>query len=272
MSRALTASLALALVVGLALPARADQVVVADVTYEHSGTTTTDSHLRLDALAATPSDLHAPIDYAAGTAYVRLEVFTKPTDVGTRFQVCFEASPTYACTDQAPTYTTTGVYTWATPFASFYQGDMVDWSRGLGRVALILKDTMNGKPSPENVGAEISARYMPTQLRVTVTLVSPGGVYEPPSAAIDGGVADAGLAIDAGAIDADASVEDAEATRDLGARDAGRDATIAPSDTDGGCAASGRRAAGGALGWAVVAIAAWLARRRRGAPNRRHGR
>ena len=39
---------------------------------------------------------------------------------------------------------------------------------GLGRIALILKDTMNGKPAPENVGEETSRLYMPTEVRVTV--------------------------------------------------------------------------------------------------------
>jgi hypothetical protein len=180
----------------------------------------------------TPADLTSPVDYASGDAVVRLEVFTKPSDAGTRFQICFEASPTYACTDQAPAYTTTGVYTWTTPFSRFYQGDMVDWSLGLGRIAMILKDTMNNKPSPENVGAEESARYMPTSIRVTVTLVPPGATYEPPPDTVDSGVtADAGSGPDAGSLDAGA--------RDAGARDAGSGLDAgASAPTSAGCAAS----------------------------------
>lgn len=169
--------------------AQAQQVVVTDVTYEHSATTTTDSHYRVDPSPETPDDLTTPIDYASGTAHVRLEVFTKPSAEATRFQICFEARPTYACTGQAPPYTATGVYTWATPFSSFYQGDMVDWTMGTGRIALILKDTMNGKPSPENVGTETSALFMPTMLRVTVTFVAPGGTYVDPTLVEDAGVA-----------------------------------------------------------------------------------
>lgn len=215
--------------------ASADQVVVTEVTYEHSATTTSDSHYRLDPLPETPENLRAPIDYASGSAWVRLEVFTKPSDAPTRFQVCFEASPTYACTDQAPVYRTTGVYTWETPFSRFYQGDMVDWSRGLGRVALILKDDMNRKPAPENVGEEISRLYMPTQVRVTVTLVSPGGTYVPPPDTMP----DAGM-IDAGAPDAGAAT-----MADAGRADAGAPArfdagsTAPPGDVSGSACSAG---------------------------------
>jgi hypothetical protein len=236
--------------------ASAQQLVVADVTYEHSATTTFDSHYHLDAAAGTPADLTAPVDYASGDAVVRLEVFTKPSDAGTRFQVCFEAMPTYACTDQAPTCTTVGVYTWTTPFSRFYQGDMVDWSLGLGRIALILKDTMNRKPSPENVGATESARYMPTRIRVTVTLVPPGATYTPPPDTIDAGVlpTDAAVAIDAGA-DASVLAHDASG-RDGGsiARDAGAPAA------SGGCSVVAGRAS---PAWALLALMLALGGQRR---------
>src|SRR5690606_7911251 len=135
---------ALATWASFAASARADQVTVVDVTYEHSAETTHDSHLIVEPLPGTPGNLRSPVDWASGTAYVRLEVLTKPTDVPTRYQVCFNGSPTYACTHQAPPYTTTGVYTWATPFREMWQGERVDWSRGLGdTLSLILKDTSN---------------------------------------------------------------------------------------------------------------------------------
>lgn len=271
-------ALSLGVLLSLAAPARADQVVVTDVTYVHSATTTHDSHLIVDALPETPASLRAPVDYASGTAYVRLEVLTKPSDAPTRYQVCFNASPTYACTDQAPPYTTTGVYTWATPFDRFWQGDLPDWSRGLGRtISLILKDTANRKPSPENVGAEVSARYMPTSLRVTVTLVSPGSTYVPPDEPTDedAGVvdedagprsSDAGAGGgDAGTASADADVDDAGAL----APDAGavpRDGAPAPADPPptaaGGCSASPRPARLSGLA-AIVMLACIAAGRRR---------
>ena len=162
--------------------ARADQVVVLDETWVH-GPDMPDSHFRKEPTADTPGDWTSPIDYTQGTAYVYLEVHSKPTAQETRFQVCFEATPTYACTAQSPTYTDVGTIEWATPFAEFWSPPMeqVDWSLGVAKLACILKDTMNGKPSADNVGAETAALYMPTEVRMVVTIVSPGGVYVPPT-------------------------------------------------------------------------------------------
>jgi len=158
------------------------EFVVVDATYTHSAQTTKDSHYRVTPPANTPSNWTSPIDYASGDAWVRLEVKTKPAgDTPTRFQICFELAVNYACTDQAPTYTKTGVYTWGTSFSKFYLGGPVDWSKGIRDSALILKDTNNVKPAPENVGADVSAHYMPTDLHVTVTLVPKGETYVEPA-------------------------------------------------------------------------------------------
>ena len=46
---------------------------------------------------------------------------------------------------------------------------MVDWTLGVNKLACILKDTMNGKPSADNVGPETAALYMPTEVRMVVT-------------------------------------------------------------------------------------------------------
>ncbi len=126
------------------------------------------------------------------------------------------------------------MYTWTTPFSDFYQGALVDWSMGLGRIALILKDTMNGKPAPENVGEEVSSLYMPTELRVTVTLVSAGDTYVPPEEMTP----DAGMPLDAGTeLDAGAR-PDAGRTTDAGTRDAGETNDASSGDAGGGDAGS----------------------------------
>ena len=192
----------------LAPTACASQGVVTDVTYTPSAQTTSDSHYMVLPRTGTPSNWVSPIDYSHGTAVVRLEVFTKPTSIATRFQICFEGSPSYACTNQAPAYTTTGVYTWSTPFPNFYQYSSVNWAQGVRDIALILKDTNNGKPAPENVGATESAKYMPTNVRVTVTLVSPGSTYVDPTVVVDAGTPDAGIPppVDAGVPVVDAGV------------------------------------------------------------------
>jgi MYXO-CTERM domain-containing protein len=153
---------------------------------------------------------------------VRLEVKTKPGATPTKFQVCFEANPSYACTNQSPTYTATGTYEWTTPFADFYYGGTVNWNEGVEKVALILKDTMNNKPQGNPM-------YVPTDLRVVVTIISPGASFVPP-------VLDAGAAQDAGS-PRDAGTE-AGTARPIG--DAGRDAGL-----DGGASDAGQRDAGG---------------------------
>jgi hypothetical protein len=257
--------LAAVLLVVLSTAAVADQFVLTEVTYTHSATTTTDSHYRVDPLTGTPTNWVSPIDYSHGTAVVRLEVFTKPTNTPTRFQICFEATPSYACTDQAPAYTTTGVYTWTTQFTNFYQYNLVDWSQGTRRVALILKDTMNVKPAPENVGAQVSALYMPTDLRVTVTIVSPGGTYVPPDAGVpDAGPIDAGV-MDAGAMDAgsEAGSFDAGVNEDAGL-DAGRvDAGEPPEPSDAGANVDDVRGSC-STGAGLLPLIGLLALRRRG--------
>src|SRR4051812_48383953 len=98
-------TLALAVALAPLAPPVASQVVVVEVTYTHSASTTTDSHYRPALRPGTPSNWASPVDYSHGTAYVRLEVFTKPTTAATRYQICFEGSPSYSCTDQAPAYT-----------------------------------------------------------------------------------------------------------------------------------------------------------------------
>lgn len=228
-SRALVVACA-ALVGG---PVFAAPYVVTDVSYVHSAETTFDSHYYAPLADDLPSNWRSPIDYASGSAVVRLEVISKPSDAPTRFQVCFEATQSYGCTYQSPAYTDVGVYTWETPFSGFWSPSPVDWSSGIRAVALVLKDTSNGKPSPENVGAQVSARYMPTELRVTVTLVPPGEVYVPPEEQ----VVDAGPLSDDGGVDAGVSDDDDGGTDpvDAGLVDTGADAGAEP-ETDAGLA------------------------------------
>lgn len=179
----------LPIVVGAALlsalwgsAAQAAQVVVLDETWVHAPDIA-DSHYRVDPRPGTPDNWVSPVDYSQGKAYLYLEVHSKPTAQPTRFQVCFEANPTYGCTEQSPIYTEVGVYEWESDFAGFWSppGEFVDWSLGVNKIACILKDTMNNKPSADNVGPEMAALYMPTEVRLVVTIVEPGGIYEPPT-------------------------------------------------------------------------------------------
>ena len=202
--------------------AHAEQVVVFDAHWTHTADTP-DSHYRLPPLAATPANWVSPVDYTKGSAYVHLEVLTKPTNTPTKFQVCFEATPTYGCTAQSDAYTTTGVLDWATPFSGFWSpaGETVDWTQGVHDIAVILKDTMNGKPSAANVGAATAALYTPTEVRVVVTLVSAGSAYVPPKPYDPNPPgSDAGPKTDAGAADG-SGTEAAAPPTGAGATDGG---------------------------------------------------
>jgi uncharacterized protein (TIGR03382 family) len=175
----------LALVVPLAAaPVRAEQFVLADVSYTHSAQTTQDSHYYPDLPADMPKDWTKPVDYAHGSVHVVLDVKTKPAgDAPTKFQLCFEGTPSYGCTLQSPTYTKTGRVEWDSPFSSFWYESTVDWAQGVKRMPLILKDDMNNKPAGD-------PKYVPSELHVQVTLVSAGAKFvapPPPTAAGSGG-------------------------------------------------------------------------------------
>jgi hypothetical protein len=216
---------------GTATHARADQFVVTDVTYTHSAATTTDSHYRLSPLG--PKNWKTPVDYSGGSLHTRVEVKTKPDSVTqTYFQVCLEASPGAACAYLSPIYTKTGVYEWDTPFDKFWYSSSVDWSKGVNKVALIIKDSKLGKPQGD-------PKFVPTQLTVQVTINSPGSKYMPPGkGSADAGVADASVS-SAGDAGRDAAVQgaagDAATTADTQPVEAPvNDASVRPVPRDGG--------------------------------------
>jgi MYXO-CTERM domain-containing protein len=173
-------------ILGLCSIARAEQFVLVDVSYTHSADTTKDSHFYVKPPADAPKDWTKPIDYSMGSVHILVDVKTKPAgDTPTKFQICFEGTPSYACTLQSPTYTTIGPVEWDSPFKDFWYESTVDWSQGTKQIPLILKDTMNNKPAGD-------PKYMPTDLHVQVTLVSPGAKFAPPAAAGSGGSGAAG--------------------------------------------------------------------------------
>ncbi len=179
--------------------ARAEQFVLFDVTYVHATTNTVMGHYYIKPSAETPTNWVSPINYSQGTAYFHLEVFSKPTDQGSQFHICFFGKGSnYACGPYTKTYTKPGVYDWSAKLPTFYQYNQVDWSKGLDRMPLILTDSTPVNIGVENVGAAKAALYMPTMVRVVGIMVSPGGTYVPPGPASDGGV----VTSDAGARDA----------------------------------------------------------------------
>jgi hypothetical protein len=213
--------------------ARAEQFVLLDVSYTHSSDTTKDSHYYPKLSADVPKDWTKPVDYAQGSVHIVLDVKTKPAgDTPTKFQICFEGTPSYGCTAQSPTYTKTGRVEWDSPFSGFWYESTVDWSQGIKQMPLILKDTMNNKPAGD-------PKYMPTDLHVQVTLVSAGAKFAPPPpAAGSGGSGGGGGAGSAGAGSGGAGSGGA------GAGGAGSRAGAGGAAAGGGGSA-GRTAAGG---------------------------
>lgn len=216
---------------------RAQQVVVFDEHWVHEASTP-DSHYNVAVRDDTPPDFEVPVDYAGGTLHFRMEVLDKPTDERTHMVFCWSSQPTYSCAGQSPGFEGLGVVEWSTPLERFWHpgSDSPDFSRGISGLSAIVKDTENGKPTEDNVGAERAARFFPLELRLVATLVAAGARYEPPSVdepiPDDAGVEDAGTdagedwgEIDAGAGPGDAGTPDVSLD-DAGYDDAGHDAGV----------------------------------------------
>lgn len=164
--------------------ARAEQVVLLDLTYEATAQNTSDSHFQAKPAADTPKDLKAPTNYAGGTAYVRFESLTKPSAAKTLYNICFENPSNYACLPYPDPYTATGVYNFNAQFKDFWQNNLVDWAMGISGVQLILKDADGTKVQGD-------AMFYPYKMHVTITLVAPGSTYVPPDITASGGNAGA---------------------------------------------------------------------------------
>jgi hypothetical protein len=228
----------------------AQQLTIVDETYTHSAETTTDSHYRIR-LAATPANWAAPVDYAHGTLHVQMQVLTKPSAEPTIWNYCFEWIGAYSCAILPAFYTAPGTYVFKQPFSTFTGAGVADWTRRPLDVALILKDQKFAKPSPENVGAARAALFMPTQIRIVMTMVAAGSTYLP--ASVDGG-----LARDAAAYP-DVPAPDATVTRERPAadtlateppRDAAPPTAVEPSSPSpaiSGCSLGGQRSSAAAV-------------------------
>jgi hypothetical protein len=272
---------------GLAIApaARADQALLIDESYTHTQT----SHHMVKPLASAPRDWRMPVNYYQGTAYVRVEVKSKPSTAAVNYEICFISRSGYGCLG-AHKFTQPTVLNYAVSLPSMWQYADVDWSMPLTSVALIVKNGSFAKvdtPDPQ---------YYPMQLRVTITIVSKGAMLMPMA---DGGAAppapppspDAGVAVDAGRradtggapiapdpgsapIRADAgsggtggapTMPQTATTTSTPAptRDPGADDTPTPTPKHetaaGGCAVGGA-GGGGAMTWV---LALWLFRRRR---------
>jgi MYXO-CTERM domain-containing protein len=177
--------------------AQPPQMVTFDVTYTVS-TALPDAHYTVKPAANQPTNWRSPIDYAAGTAHFYLEVFTKPSDRPSTITVCFDGDlEAYGCTG-TKLYTTTGTHVSSAAMSSTWQYSKIQWTRKRTEYHLVLKDDKN------NNGGRPRELYMPSKIRLVMTIVPPGGTYTPPAGSMvpDGGAPPSG---DAGAAPADAA-------------------------------------------------------------------
>jgi hypothetical protein len=223
--------------------ARAEQFVLVDLTYEATAQNTMDSHFVAMPASNIPKNLKTPIDYASGTAYVHFEILTKPSAAKTLYNICFENPSNYACLPYPPAYTATGKYDFNAKFSAFWQGDLVDWSMGITKLQLVLKDEKETKVQGD-------AMFYPTKIHVTITLVSPGSTYVPPDMAAAGtGGATAGRGGAGGAMGAAGGggrggAGGMRATAGAGGAGSGSGEAGESGSSDAGSVSSGRGTAG----------------------------
>jgi hypothetical protein len=90
-----------------AAPARAEQMVLFDITYTHTADRNFHHEVK-EPILVQPADWTSPINYAAGTIHFYQEVETKPTPRVTIIDFCFISNPGYGCIETLP-YTKTGI-------------------------------------------------------------------------------------------------------------------------------------------------------------------
>jgi hypothetical protein len=162
-----------------------DQFVVADATFTATAQNTMMSQYPIAPLPAAPANWKTPVDFSNGTMYVRYEVLEKPSAASTYGNICFEQGQTLTCQGYPAPYTATGVYMNNAKLSTFWQYSMIDWTKKIDRVYVVLKDD-------KMAIVQGNAMFYPTKLHVTVTVVAPGKTYVMPTATSDDADADAG--------------------------------------------------------------------------------
>jgi MYXO-CTERM domain-containing protein len=156
--------------------ARAEQMVLFDITYTHTSERNFHHEVKAPTLVQ-PDNWTAPINYANGTIHFYQEVETKPTPRVTIIDFCFISNPGYGCIETLP-YTKTGINETMRSMAAgpdWYQRNQINFTRKIGSIELVIKDPAtytNGCPGGDCV---------PSKMRFVATIVSPGGVYQKPA-------------------------------------------------------------------------------------------
>lgn len=166
------------------VPAHAQQFVLVDQTYTANKDNTEDSHFTAELEPGIPANLRAPTNYAEGSVHVDLEIIEAPSSEMTLYNICLENSTNYACLPYVM-YAGKGTYKADPKLETIWQYDKVDWTKGVTKVSLILKD----KDEQKVQGA---ADYYPYKAHVTLTMVADGSTFEPGKGTTDMGSGTAG--------------------------------------------------------------------------------
>ena len=195
--------------------ARAEQFVLIDSTFTFTeADAQPNSHNYGSVLNPDrPVDWTSPVDYRNGSVHIRTEVIDKPAGGEvTQWVLCYIAEAGqgdhYGCTGSG-TYTEAGVYERDEDMHSWWQNDLIDWTRGINEMHLVMKDAdgslgfTSWRDDPEH--------FFPTTVRITMIQVSEGDSYDPSLFPSDDGAPDAGAGeLDAGTgsgLDAGAPVD-----------------------------------------------------------------
>ena len=160
------------------------QLVMLDVTFTHN--TTRKAFTPFPIPPGFPGNLVSPIDYAHGTAYQRVQVFTKPSSKTVQYQWCvFQdgilANKQVCTTASKLQFSSTGTYYANQSMTSLFQYSFIEWNRGLLVQEVIVKDS-RGWPVDDRygfsgkwIGSPNFNLYYPMKVRYTLIIVAPGG-------------------------------------------------------------------------------------------------
>ncbi len=229
-----------------AAPARAEQIVLFDITYTH--TNANDSHHSISGAALNqPANWTSPIDYTKGTIHFYQEVMTKPSTKPTIIDFCLISARDYGCIETF-IYTHTGLHETVRSMAGgdVDKRNVIDFTQRMRSIQMVLKT-----PAPTWInGGRPQSDYLPSMMRFVATLVSPGGTYMKPAATPGFNSGDGGAA----ASPADAGVSP---TTDAAAPGTGGSSGSGGSGgTGGGGGGGGSGGSGGSTDAVVVADAA----------------
>lgn len=154
-----------------ASPAYAQQFVLVDQTYTATAENTDDSHFVAELQSGIPANFATPTDYANGRLHVELEILEAPGETLTNYNICLHNSSNYACLPYVP-YTGEGTYDADPVFNTIWNYEEVDWSQGVNKVELILK----------NQGEMLvhgNAAFYPYKAHLKLFVVAEGSRFDP---------------------------------------------------------------------------------------------